>query len=484
MKGFLIARFLSFITAIVSLSMALPLGWVYCRGGGGGRSLGVSMILGLTLSVVLYAAGQFERDLRAVRSRDAFAIVALSWVAASLIGALPYYIHGMIPSFTDAFFEAMSGFTTTGASILTEIEGNPEGLLLWRGLTHWVGGMGIIVLSLAVLPFIGAGGVHLFKAEVPGFGLGKMTPRVHQIALRLWAIYFSLTALLTALLLLGGMNFFQALSHSFSTIATGGFSPMNKSVSHFPSPFIHWVITLFMFFSGVNFALHYRFLMGLKGAYPADEEFRLYSVIVGSSILFVALALYFRGFAGSPEALLRTSAFQVVSVITSTGFYTEDYILWPVSVQFLFLLLMFAGGCTGSTAGGIKSLRLLALGRSVRESLSYCLHPARVFQLKIRGKAVGRDAVASVGAFFILYLAFFIAGALFLGALGVDFVSAVSSSAAALGNTGPGLGAVGPASNFHSIPLAGKWMLSFFMLLGRLELFTLVVLLSPGTWKK
>ena len=484
MNGFLIARFLSFITAIVSLSMVLPLGWVFWRGGGGGRSLILSMILGLTLSSALYAAGLFERDVKAMKVRDAFAIVALSWAAASLIGALPYYIHGMTPAFTDAFFEAMSGFTTTGGSILTDIEGAPEGLLLWRALTHWVGGMGIIVLSLAVLPFIGAGGVHLFKAEVPGFGLGKMTPRVHQIALRLWAIYFSLTVLLAALLLAGGMNFFQAVTHSFSTIATGGFSPLNKSVSHFSSPFIHWVITFFMFFSGVNFALHYRFLLGLKGSYGHDEEFRLYAYIVGAGVAFTATVLYFRGFGGSLEALARRSAFQVVSVITSTGFYTEDYILWPQSVQFLFLLLMFAGGCTGSTAGGIKSLRLLALGRYVRDSLSLCLHPARVFQLKIRGKAVGRDAVASVGAFFIFYMALFMAGALFLGALGVDFVTAVSASAAALGNTGPGLGTVGPASSYFHIPGAGKWMLSFFMLLGRLELFTLIALLSPSTWKK
>ena len=484
MNGFLVAKFLSFITGIVSLSMIWPILWAHFDGSGEVRSLVISMILGLTFSGLLFVAGRHHTDYKTVGIRDAFAVVSLSWIFASVVGALPYYIYGMAPAYTDAFFEAMSGFTTTGASILTDIEAHPKSLLFWRGLTHWIGGMGIIVLSLAILPFIGVGGVHLFKAEVPGFGLEKMTPRLHQMAIRLWGIYFGLTAAQVILLLLGGMNLFEALTHSFSTIATGGLSPLNKSIGHYNSPYIEWVTTFFMFFSGVNFVIHYRFLLRQSGAYRDDEEFRLYAFIVLFSILFTAAVLLLRGYYVTIEEAVRYSAFQVISIITSTGFCTTDYELWPVSVHFLFILLMFAGGCTGSTAGGIKSLRVLALARHVRAGLASCLHPQGQFQTKIRGKTVSQDALASVTAFFILYLVVFIAGALFLAALGVDFVTAVSSAAASIGNTGPGFGTVGPTENFFHIPAAGKWVLSLLMLLGRLELYTMILLFFPRTWKK
>jgi len=280
------------------------------------------------------------------------------------------------------------------------------------------------------------------------------------------------------------MNLFEALTHSFSTIATGGLSPLNKSIGHYNSPYIEWVTTFFMFFSGVNFVIHYRFLLRQSGAYRDDEEFRLYAFIVLFSILFTAVVLLLRGYYVTIEEAVRYSAFQVISIITSTGFCTADYELWPVSVHFLFILLMFAGGCTGSTAGGIKSLRVLALARHVRAGLASCLHPQGQFQTKIRGKTVSQDALASVKAFFILYLVVFIAGALFLAALGVDFVTAVSSAAASIGNTGPGFGTVGPTENFFHIPAAGKWVLSLLMLLGRLELYTMILLFSPRTWKK
>jgi len=484
MNGFLVAKVLSFITGIVSVSMIWPILWAHLDGGGEVRSFVVSMVLGLTFSGLLFAAGRHHSDYKSVGIRDAFAVVSLSWVFASVIGALPYYIYGMTPTFTDAFFEAMSGFTTTGASILTDIEIHPKSLLFWRGMTHWIGGMGIIVLSLAILPFIGVGGVHLFKAEVPGFGLEKITPRHHQMATRLWGIYFGLTAAQTLLLLLGGVNLFEALTHSFSTIATGGLSPLNKSISHYNSPYVEWVTTFFMFFSGVNFVLHYRFLLRQPGAYRGDEEFRLYTAIVLFSIFFTTAVLLSGGYYGSIEEAVRYSAFQVVSVITSTGFFSADYELWPVSVHFLFILLMFAGGCTGSTAGGIKSLRVLALARHARAGLASCLHPQGLFQIKIRGKTASSNAVASVTAFFILYLVVFIAGTLLMAALGVDFVTAVSSAAASIGNTGPGFGTVGPTDNFFHIPAAGKWVLSFLMLLGRLELYTMILLFARGTWKK
>ena len=483
MNGSLIARILSFTTALVSLFMALALPWSLAEGKGT-AALAAAMAAGLIFSALLFAAGRFQTDYRKAGIREGLVVVSLAWIFASLIGALPYHIYGMTSSFTDAFFEAMSGFTTTGASILTDIEAHPRGLLFWRGLTHWIGGMGIIVFSLAVLPFIGVGGIHLLKAEVPGFGHEKMTPRLHQMALRLWGIYLGLTALLAVLYLVGGMSLFDALTHSFSTVATGGLSPKNGSLGHFRSPFIEWSTTLFMFLSGVNFALHYRFILRRPGVYRRDEEFRLYSMIVIFSSLAVAGVLFGRGCYPSIEEALRRGTFHVVSIITTTGYFTADYQLWPVFIHILFIFLVFVGACAGSTGGGLKTLRVLVLARMAGKGPASSLHPGGVFLVKIRGRPAGEDAASSVTAFFILYLTVFAAGALLMAALGQDFETAVTSAAAALSNTGPGFGTVGPASNYFHIPAAGKWVLSLLMLLGRLELYALILLFYPGTWRK
>lgn len=484
MNPWLVSKMLSLITTIVSLSMFCPLAWAYHDKSGEESSFLISIALGLGLSALLFFIGRRHDDYRRVGIKDAFAVVSLSWVVASFVGALPYYFQGMTPTYTDAFFEAMSGFTTTGASILPDIEIHPRGVLFWRGLTHWLGGMGIIVLSLAILPFIGVGGIHLFRAEVPGFGLEKITPRLHQMAIRLWGIYLLLTAALTALLMVGGVNLFESLTHAFSTIATGGLSPLNKSIGHYNSPYIDWVVTFFMFFSGVNFVLHYRLLLGEKDTYIADEEFRLYFWIVFFSIAATAGVLFFRGIYPSVEEAVRYSAFQVVSIITSTGFCTADYELWPAFTHFLFIFLMFAGGSAGSTAGGLKSIRVLVLARHLRASMASALHPRGVFQIRLNGKVVSHDAVVSVTAFFVLYILVFIAGALFMTFLGLDFTTAFTSAAASIGNTGPGFGAVGPTENFSAIPAAGKWALSFLMLLGRLELYTFILIFVPATWKR
>ncbi|NLD95906.1 MAG: TrkH family potassium uptake protein [Synergistaceae bacterium] len=484
MNPWLVSKMLSLITTIVSLSMFWPLAWAYYDKSGEERSFLISIALGLGFSALLFFIGRRHDDYRRVGIKDAFAVVSLSWVVASFVGALPYYIQGMAPTYTDAFFEAVSGFTTTGASILPDIEMHPRGVLFWRGLTHWIGGMGIIVLGLAILPFIGVGGIHLFRAEMPGFGLEKMTPRLHQMAIRLWGIYLLLTAALTALLMAGGVNLFESLTHAFSTIATGGLSPLNKSIGHYNSPYIEWVVTFFMFFSGVNFVLHYRLLLGDKEAYVADEEFRLYFWIVFFCIVATAGALFFRGVYPTVEEAVRYSAFQVVSIITSTGFCTADYELWPAFTHLIFIFLMFAGGSAGSTAGGLKSIRVLVLARHLRAGMASALHPRGIFQIRLRGKVVSHDAVVSVTAFFVLYILVFIAGALFMAFLGLDFITAFTSVAASIGNTGPGLGAVGPTENFSAVPAAGKWMLSFLMLLGRLELYTFILIFVPGTWKR
>ncbi|OPZ40475.1 MAG: Trk system potassium uptake protein TrkH [Synergistetes bacterium ADurb.BinA166] len=484
MNPWLVAKVLSLITTIVSLSMLWPLAWAWRDGSGDDAAIIQSMLLGLCASGLLYAAGRRHRGYGRVSAKDAFAVVSLSWVAASAVGALPYYLHGMVPTFGDAFFEAMSGFTTTGASILPDIEAHPRGLLFWRGLTHWVGGMGIIVLGLAVLPFLGVGGINLFRAEVPGFAVEKMTPRLHQMALRMWGIYVLMTVAAAALLFAGGMDSFDSLSHAFSTIATGGLSPLNRSIGHYNSAYIDWVVTFFMFFSGVNFALHYRMLLGDAKAYGADPEFRTYLGIVLLSTAGVAAVLYRNGLYATIGESVRYAAFQVVSVITSTGFSTADYNLWPPFAHAVFIFLMFAGGSSGSTAGGLKCIRVLALARRLQAGLSTVRHPRGVFQARIGGRIVSHEAMSSVTAFFVLYMLAFVLGALFMAWLGLDLVTAFSSAAAALGNTGPGLGAVGPAENFSAVPMAGKWMLSFLMLLGRLELYTLILIFVPDTWRR
>lgn len=484
MNPWLVAKMLSLITTIVSMSMLWPLAWSWRDGSGDDVSIIQSILIGLCASGLLYAAGRRHRGYGRVSAKDAFAVVSLSWIAASSIGALPYYLHGMVPTFGDAFFEAMSGFTTTGASILTDIEMHPRGLLFWRGLTHWVGGMGIIVLGLAVLPSLGVGGINLFRAEVPGFAVEKMTPRLHQMALRLWGIYVLMTVAAAALLFVGGMSGFDSLSHAFSTIATGGLSPLNRSIGHYDSAYFDWVITLFMFFSGVNFALHYRLLLGDTKAYGADPEFRTYLGIVLLATVGVASVLRLSGLYATVGESVRYAAFQVVSVITSTGFSTADYNLWPPFTHAVFVFLMFAGGSSGSTAGGLKCIRVLALGRRLREGLSTALHPRGVFRARIGGKTVSQEAMSAVTAYFALYMLTFAAGALFMAWLGLDFTMAFSSAAAALGNTGPGLGSVGPASNFFHLPAAGKWMLSFLMLLGRLELYTFILIFVPDTWRR
>ncbi|MDD2452392.1 MAG: TrkH family potassium uptake protein [Synergistaceae bacterium] len=479
----LVAKVLSLLSAIVSLSMIWPLAWSLRDGSGDIRSFLVSIILGLIFSSLLFFGGR-NADYDDLGIKDGFIVVSLSWIIASAVGALPYYFYGSVPSFADAFFEAMSGFTTTGASVISNIEGNPRGILFWRDLTHWLGGMGIIVLSLAILPFIGVGGMQLYKAEVPGPIPEKMTPRIQQTALYLWGVYVLLSVVETVFLLLGGMSVFESLTHTFGTMATGGFSPMNKSIGHYNSAYIDWVITIFMFLAGCNFVLHYRFLIGRFTAFHRDEEFRFYAWIVVFCTATVTGVLLLHGTYNSVADALRFGAFQVVSIITTTGYVTADYELWPAYTQFLLLLLMFLGACAGSTGGGMKNLRIMVLARHVRAELASILHPKAVVQVRVGGKVAGKDIITSVTSFFILYIAIFTAGTLFMTALDLDIVTSLSSVAATLGNIGPGLGGVGPMRNYAEIPEAGKWVLSLLMLMGRLELYTVVLLFVPDTWKR
>ena len=478
-----IFKVLSLLSAIVSLSMVLPLGWSLWDGSSDGKAFLLSISAGLIFSAVLFMAGK-NADYNDIGVKDGFLVVSLSWIFASLIGALPFYISGTIPTFAGAFFESVSGFTTTGASVLSDIEAVPRGILFWRSLTHWLGGMGIIVLSLAILPFLGVGGMELFKAEVPGPIPEKITPRIQQTALYLWGVYAFLTVAETVLLLLGGMNLFESLTHTFGTVATGGFSPLNRSVGQYGSAYFDWVITVFMFLSGINFVLHNRLLRGHFRPLARDDEFRTYLWIVLFCIAVISADLLFRGNYDSIAEALRYSAFQVVSIITTTGFATADFELWPSFTQLILLLLMFAGACAGSTGGGMKILRLLILSRHTRAELKRVLHPHAVISVKVGGKVIDTRIQSSVTSFLILYVAVFIAGVFFMTSLGMDMESAMSGVAASLGNVGPGLGSLGPMDNYSAVPEAGKWLFSLLMLMGRLELYTVLLLFFPGTWRK
>ncbi|SMG26549.1 TrkH family potassium uptake protein [Dethiosulfovibrio salsuginis] len=479
----LVLRVLGLLVGIVSLSMIWPLYWSLSDGTADWGAFVVSILAGLSIGAAMFALGKGE-DYQELGIREAFAVVSLSWVVASAVGALPFYLSQSVPTYTDGFFEAMSGFSTTGASILTDIESNPRGILFWRSLTHWLGGMGIIVLSLAILPFIGVGGMQLFKAEVPGPTPEKLTPRVQQTAVLLWAVYVLLSALEVGALALGGMNMFESLTHTFGTMATGGFSPLNGSIGQYDSAYFDWVITLFMFLAGANFALHYMVLRGKWGSWWNDEEFRFYLKVVLFSTFSVALSLYLSGQVSTFERSLRDGAFQVVSILTTTGYATADFDRWPFYGKMVLFLLMFLGGCAGSTGGGIKNVRIMVLIKRVGMEISHLLHPQQIIRLRLNGRVLKEDVLASVTAFFIIYVLLFAGFSLAMAATGLDLIEAFSSVAATLGNIGPGFGQIGPTGNYSAISITGKWILSLCMLLGRLEIFTVVMLFVPGTWRQ
>lgn len=414
--------------------------------------------------------------------REGYIIVSLVWIVFSLFGSLPFLLSGSIPNYTNAFFETISGFTTTGASILNNIEELPQSILFWRSLTQWMGGMGIIVLSLAILPFLGVGGVQLFSAEVPGLTPDKMHPRVKETAQRLWIIYVGFTVVETLLLWAGDMDLFEAINHSFTTMATGGYSTRQASVAAFGS-YTQYIITIFMFVAGINFTLPYFALKFKFKKVFSNEEFRTYAFITLAYTIAIAGLLHSSD-AGSVEKSFRDSIFQVVSILTTTGYATTDYLLWSPFAMALIFTLMFIGGSSGSTGGGVKVIRVLLIIKNCFFELKRLVHPKAIIPMRLNGKTVPQPLVNNVLAFIVFYLLVFMIGSVFMAGLGLDMESAMGSVAATLGNIGPGLGSVGPAENFSHIPDLGKWVLSFLMLLGRLELFTVLIIFSPAFWKK
>jgi trk system potassium uptake protein TrkH len=415
--------------------------------------------------------------------RESYLIVGLAWLAAAAFGALPYFLAG-IASPLDAFFESISGFTTTGASIFSDPESLPRGILFWRDFSQWLGGMGIIVLVVAVLPFLGVGGMQLFRAEVPGPTPDRLQPRISQTASVLWRVYIGLTGAQVALYLLGGVSLFDAVTHAFGTLPTGGFSPRTASIAALESPYAEYVTIVFMYLAGINFALHYRALKGKPRSLPADEEWRFYSVLLGAVTAAVLVAHLITGTYSSLEETFRASAFQVVSIGTTTGFATADYATWPAVTQGLLFLLMFVGSMAGSTGGGIKTMRLwAALKQGVVEMRKH-LHPRAIMLTRLGGKVVHEGVMLNILAFMLLYVASFIVGVLVLAASGIDLTTAAGASAAAIGNIGPGLARVGPTEHYAWLPGAAKATLAALMLLGRLEIYTVLVVLHPEFWRR
>jgi len=431
-------------------------------------------------SILLFITRKHQK---VIKKREGYLIVTLGWLMLAFTGSLPYFISGYIPLFTDAFFETISGYTTTGATILNEIETLPKSILFWRSITHWIGGMGIIVLTIAILPILGIGGMQLFVAESPGPSADKLHPRIKETAKRLWAIYVLLTGLQTVLLIVGGMTIFDAINHAMSTVSTGGFSTKNASIAHYESLYIHWIITIFMFIAGVNFTVTYFALKGNFKRLVNNEEFKYYALAAIGSSLMVSVLIYTLNDYSISSAITE-GFFMVLAIGTTTGFVTADYTTWTPVVTVIFFWLMFMGASAGSTSGGVKVVRHLVILKNSILELKKLIHPSAIIPVKLNNKAVSNDIVFNVLSFFLLYLIIFIFGAVFMASLGLDFKTAIGASIACIGNIGPGLGDVGPVHSYASIPSVGKWFLSFLMLLGRLELFTVLVLLTPFFWKK
>lgn len=472
---------LGFLIMMLGGMMLIPLVMSFYFKDGAGAGLLYSVITALVCGGVLFL---LTRNNQSLGVRDGFLIVALGWFCMALFGALPFFLSGAIPSVTDAFFESMSGFTTTGATILTDIESFPKALLWWRAFTHWIGGMGIIVLSLAILPLLGIGGMQLFKAEVPGPTADKLTPRVAGTAKILWLVYVGITLLEVVFLVFGGMDVFDAFCHSFATMATGGFSTKNASVGGYNSAYFDYVITIFMFIAGANFALHYKFILRKFDVYWKDFEFKTYLFISLSVAAVITVSNVLGNVYGSVAESFRYGIFQTVAIGTTTGFGTADYEVWTPLAQVLIFIMMFVGGSAGSTGGGMKVIRLIIVAKEAMIELKKLIHPKAVIPLRVGKRVIPKEVVHSVTGFFLLYILLFIFLSILMALLGMDLLSSIGVSASCLGNIGPALGTLGPTENYAHVPLIGKWILSFAMMIGRLEIYTVLVIFTRGLWSK
>jgi len=440
----------------------------------------ISMIITVTVGILLK---KLFSPLEPIRIKEGFAIACLGWIVAAAFGALPFMFAGTFTNFIDAYFESMSGFTTTGATVIAAIEGNPYSILFWRDFIQWLGGMGIIVLVVAILPPLGVGGMQLFKSEVPGPEPDRLKPKIKDTAKLLWRVYIVISALEVGCLYLSGMSLFDALTNMFGTMATGGFNPRNLSIAAYGNPFIEIIITFFMLIAGANFSLHYKVLHGDIKSLFKDKEFIFYCGIILFSIFAISTELRLYVYK-SVFTALRYATFQVVSIITTTGFVTADFDTWPAFSKTILLVLMFIGGCAGSTGGAIKNIRIMLLLKQAAREFKKLIHPQAITPIRLGNKTISEEVMRNITSFFFLYIFIFVICSFIMSALGLDMVSASASVAATLGNVGPGLGIVGPTKTYTLIPPLGKIVLTICMLLGRLEIYTVLVLIVPEFWKK
>ncbi|WP_319371698.1 potassium transporter TrkG [uncultured Ilyobacter sp.] len=480
----LIFKIQGLILVVVGAMMSIPLIFSFYYRSSDILSLSFSIFLTILVGVLFLFIFKSKKRIRA---REGFASVSLGWIMASCFGALPFYLEGTMGSYINCVFESMSGFTTTGATILKDIEVLPKGVLFWRSLTHWLGGMGIILLTIAVLPMLGISPGQLYNAEVPGPIKGRLRPKIRDTAVILWLIYLSMTVIETILLMFGGMNLYDSLCHTFGTLGTGGFSTRNSSVGGFHSIYIEIVIIVFMYLSGINYTLHFYLIKGRFRNFLKNSEWRFYTSILFAAVIMISLNIYFAGpveYRGDYIKSLRDSAFQVVSITTTTGYVTADFNLWPSFSGLLLVLMMFFGGSAGSTGGGLKQIRVLIMIKHIYHEVEKMAYPRAVFSLKVGGDSIEERVVKNVVVFFILFMFFFGGITIFLALMGYDIVTCFSASIATLGNIGPGLSRVGAVENYSFFDPYSKVVLIFAMLLGRLEIFSVLILMYSLTIKK
>ena len=477
-----VANVVGLLLIFVSVAMAAAglVSWAYADGVT--RAFFLSALITSVVGLTAYGLTSLSDD---ITVREGFAIVTFAWTATALFGSLPFLFSGTADSIAGAIFESVSGFTTTGATIFSDVEALPQGILFWRALSQWLGGMGIIVLVIAILPFLRVGGMQLFKAEVPGPTPERLRPRMTQTAKLLWLVYVGLTGAQVALYMAGGMDVFNAVTHAFATLATGGFSTMNDSLAAFDSAYLQYVTILFMYFAGVNFTLHFYAFSG-KPVFWRDTEWRFFTALILTAALLLATTNFVTGAysdGGGIERAVREGLFQATAITTTTGFVSADFQVWHPFAQMILFVLLFTGGMAGSTGGGVKIMRVLLLIKATAIELKKHLHPRAILVARVGSRVVKEDVLANIIGFVILYVLLVLAGSLTMGLLGMDLLTALGASAATVGNIGPGLGNVGPTDNYGWMSGTALTVLSFLMIVGRLEIYTVLLLFHPGTWR-
>jgi trk system potassium uptake protein TrkH len=472
----------AYMTLVIGVAMIACAGisWAYHE------PLKVQMSLvysGLIATVCAGIVGFFTHGDINLSRRDGFGVVTFGWISATIFGSLPYIFSGVIDHPVSAMFETMSGFTTTGASVMSDLEAIPRGIHFWRALTHWFGGMGVLVLCVAILPFLGVGGMQIYRAEMPGPSKDRLTPRIATTAKLLWGVYALLTLVEVFCLKFAGMDWFDSFCHAFGTMATGGFSTRSASVGAYDSAVIDTIITVFMFLAGINFSLHYHALTGKPQRYFQDPEFRFYAIFLSCATLFLTFNIWHADW-GPLSRCFRDSAFTATSIITTTGFCTADFDQWPNASRLLLVVMMFIGGCAGSTGGGMKIVRVFIMFKKMVREMKLFMRPSAVIQMKLGGKPVEQEIISHIAAFFAIFVLIFAVGSFIMTFFTPDLETAATSVVATLGNIGPGLNAVGATQNYSAISPFGQGILTFFMLLGRLELYTVLILFLPSFWKK